>query len=166
MVDHRSGLLGISGIDSDIRRLREVSTSNANARLAVQMFCYSIRKQVAAMIAALDGVVLAGLHRRDRRTRCKRESRDLWRLVLDRRQPRRGSEQSREQSHQRSSIALLGARSHLAGRRADRPPYLGIVTGDPFLIAVANFLSDSPAVKKLPAKRWGRSGTPCRFSGW
>ena len=58
LVDHHSGLLGISGIDSDMRRLHEVSPSNADARLAIQMFCYSIRKQVAAMIAALDGVDL------------------------------------------------------------------------------------------------------------
>jgi acetate kinase len=41
-----------------MRRLHEVSPSNADARLAIQMFCYSIRKQVAAMIAALDGVDL------------------------------------------------------------------------------------------------------------
>jgi acetate kinase len=58
LVDHHSGLLGISGIDSDMRRLHEVSRSNADARLAIQMFCYSIRKQVAAMMAALDGVDL------------------------------------------------------------------------------------------------------------
>jgi hypothetical protein len=58
LVDYHSGLLGISGIDSDMRRLHEVSTSNADARLAIQMFCYSIRKQMAAMIAALDGVDL------------------------------------------------------------------------------------------------------------
>jgi acetate kinase len=56
LVDHRSGLLGISGIDSDMRRLHEASLSNVDARLAIRMFCYSIRKQVAAMIAALDGV--------------------------------------------------------------------------------------------------------------
>jgi acetate kinase len=41
-----------------MRRLREAASSNANARLAIQMFCYSVRKQVAAMIAALDGVDL------------------------------------------------------------------------------------------------------------
>lgn len=58
LVDHHSGLLGISGIGSDMRRLREAAPSNADARLAVQMFCYSVRKQVAAMIAALDGVDL------------------------------------------------------------------------------------------------------------
>ena len=58
LVDHRSGLLGISGIGSDMRRLSEAASSNVNARLAIQMFCYSVRKQVAAMIAALDGVDL------------------------------------------------------------------------------------------------------------
>ena len=58
LVDHRSGLLGISGVGSDMRRLREAAPSNADARLAIQMFCYSVRKQVAGMIAALDGVDL------------------------------------------------------------------------------------------------------------
>ena len=58
LVDHRSGLLGISGVGSDMRRLHEAASSNADARLAIQMFCYSVRKQVAAMIAALGGVDL------------------------------------------------------------------------------------------------------------
>ncbi len=58
LVDHRSGLLGISGVGSDMRRLHEAASSNADARLAIQMFCYSVRKQVAGMIAALDGVDL------------------------------------------------------------------------------------------------------------
>ena len=58
LVDQRSGLLGISGVGSDMRSLHEVSASNADARLAIQMFCYSVRKQIAAMIAALDGIDL------------------------------------------------------------------------------------------------------------
>jgi|LNAP01.1.fsa_nt_gb acetate kinase len=58
LVDHRSGLLGISGVSSDMRILHEAASSNADARLAIQMFRYSVRKQVAAMIAALDGVDL------------------------------------------------------------------------------------------------------------
>ena len=58
LVDHRSGLLGISGVASDMRRLHEAASSNPDVRLAIQMFCYSVRKQVAAMIAALDGVDL------------------------------------------------------------------------------------------------------------
>jgi acetate kinase len=58
LVDRRSGLLGISGVGSDMRRLHEAASADADARLAIQMFCYSVRKQVAAMIAALDGVDL------------------------------------------------------------------------------------------------------------
>jgi acetate kinase len=58
LVDHRSGLLGISGLGSDMRRLHEAAPLDADARLAIEMFCYSVRKQVAAMIAALDGVDL------------------------------------------------------------------------------------------------------------
>jgi acetate kinase len=58
LVDHRSGLIGISGISSDMRQLHEAAASNVDARLAIRMFCYSVRKQVAAMIAALEGVDL------------------------------------------------------------------------------------------------------------
>ena len=63
LVDHRSGLLGISGVGSDMRSLHEAAgsnsaPSNADAQLAIQMFSISVRKQVAAMIAVLDGVDL------------------------------------------------------------------------------------------------------------
>ena len=58
LVDHRSGLLGISGLDSDMQLLHEAASSNPDARLAIEMFCYSVRKQVAAMIAVLDGADL------------------------------------------------------------------------------------------------------------
>jgi acetate kinase len=58
LVDHRSGLLGVSGVGGDMRRLREAAPSNADARLAIDMFCYSVRKQVAAMVAVLGGVDL------------------------------------------------------------------------------------------------------------
>ena len=56
LIDRRSGVLGISGVGGDMRRLHQTASSNGDARLAIQMFCYSVRKQVAAMIAALDGV--------------------------------------------------------------------------------------------------------------
>ncbi len=56
LVDGRSGLLGISGVGGDMRGLHKAAPTNADAQLAIQMFCYSVRKQVAAMIAALDGV--------------------------------------------------------------------------------------------------------------
>ena len=58
MIDHRSGLLGISATSSDMRRLHEASSENLDARLAIDMFCCSVRKQIAAMIAVLGGVDL------------------------------------------------------------------------------------------------------------
>jgi acetate kinase len=58
LIDHRSGLLGISGVSGDLRRLHDAAPTNADARLAIEMFCYSVRKQIAAMISALGGVDL------------------------------------------------------------------------------------------------------------
>jgi acetate kinase len=58
LVDHRSGLLGISGVAGDMRRLHEAAPANTDARLAVEMFCYSARKAIAAMAAGLGGVDL------------------------------------------------------------------------------------------------------------
>jgi acetate kinase len=56
MVDHRAGLLGISGVAGDMRRLHEHAAASADARLAIAMFCYSVRKELAAMTAVLGGV--------------------------------------------------------------------------------------------------------------
>jgi acetate kinase len=56
LVDHRSGLIGISALSGDMRRLREAAASDAGARLAIRMFCQSVRKHVAAMIAVLEGI--------------------------------------------------------------------------------------------------------------
>jgi acetate kinase len=56
LIDQRSGLTGISGVGSDMRRLHDAASSNPDARLAIDMFCYSVRKQIAAMMAVLGGV--------------------------------------------------------------------------------------------------------------
>jgi acetate kinase len=56
LIDHRSGLVGISGLSSDMRSLQGAASSNPAARLAIDMFCYSVRKAIAAMIAVLGGV--------------------------------------------------------------------------------------------------------------
>lgn len=56
LVDQRSGLLGISGLSGDMRRLHVAAASNRDARLAIDMFCHSVRKQVAAMGAVLGGL--------------------------------------------------------------------------------------------------------------
>jgi acetate kinase len=54
--DHESGLLGISGMTSDVRSLLESREKNKQAALALEMFCYQVRKTVAGMAAALGGV--------------------------------------------------------------------------------------------------------------
>jgi acetate kinase len=73
LVDHRSGLLGVSGLDGDMRALKAAAATNAGARLAIEMFCYSVRKQVAAMVAALEGVDMivftGGIGEKDREVR-------------------------------------------------------------------------------------------------
>ena len=56
LMDHGSGLLGISGVSGDMRLLHAAAASNPDARLAIEMFCYSVRKQVAAMAAVLGGL--------------------------------------------------------------------------------------------------------------
>ena len=58
LVDHQSGLLGISGLSGDLRDLQKAESSNADARLAIDMFCYCASRQVAAMSAVLGHVEL------------------------------------------------------------------------------------------------------------
>jgi acetate kinase len=56
LVDRQSGLLGISGLSADMRDLQGADGRDSDARLAIDMFCYSASKQVAAMSAVLGGV--------------------------------------------------------------------------------------------------------------
>jgi len=58
LVHQQSGLLGISGISGDLRELHAAAGSNPDARLAVAMFGYSVRKQIAGMAVVLGGVDL------------------------------------------------------------------------------------------------------------
>jgi len=58
LLNQQSGLLGISGVSRDMRQLHAASAANPDAQQAIAMFCYSIRKQIAAMIAVLDGLDL------------------------------------------------------------------------------------------------------------
>lgn len=56
MVNHDSGLLGISETSSDMRELLARESGDERAADAVEMFCYQTRKWIAAMAAALGGV--------------------------------------------------------------------------------------------------------------
>jgi acetate kinase len=56
LINHQSGLLGISGLSSDMRVLHEAAAIKPNAQLAIEMFCYSVAKQIGAMITVLNGI--------------------------------------------------------------------------------------------------------------
>ncbi len=62
LVDMRSGMLGISGVSGDMRALHNdaasESVTSADSRLAIAMFCYSVRKQIGAMMVVLGGLDL------------------------------------------------------------------------------------------------------------
>ena len=51
---NESGLLGVSGISSDMRTLLE--SSDPRARLAIDLFCYRIRRELGSLAAALGGL--------------------------------------------------------------------------------------------------------------
>ena len=64
MLNERSGLLGLSGLSSDMAALLEAERDgHPGARLAVESFCYRVRKYVGAYLAVLgrtDAVVFSG----------------------------------------------------------------------------------------------------------
>ena len=56
LVNHESGLLGISETSADMRDLIERETSDMRAAEAVAVFCYQIKKCIGAYTAALSGL--------------------------------------------------------------------------------------------------------------
>ena len=54
LVYHQSGLLGVSGISSDMRTL--LASSEPRARLAIDLYCYRIRREIGSLAAALGGL--------------------------------------------------------------------------------------------------------------
>jgi len=56
LLDHRAGLLGVSGQSSDMKALLQKSQTSNAARMAVQMFGYQVRKYIGAYAAVLNGL--------------------------------------------------------------------------------------------------------------
>ncbi|MCD4747679.1 MAG: acetate kinase [Bacteroidales bacterium] len=57
LVNKKSGVLGISGISSDMRELEEeAAKNNIKAKLALDMYHYRVRKYIGAYTAAMGGV--------------------------------------------------------------------------------------------------------------
>lgn len=63
LLNHQSGIKGVSGISNYLDLLKEMSLGNSRARLAFDMFIYRIQKYIGAYFAILgqvDGVVFTG----------------------------------------------------------------------------------------------------------
>jgi len=64
MFNKKSGLLGISGISNDMRNLIEhARQGHKRAQLAIDIFCYRIKKYIGAytaVLGTLDGVIFTG----------------------------------------------------------------------------------------------------------
>jgi acetate kinase len=56
MVNHESGLLGVSEISSDMRDLLDHETQDVRAAEAVALFCYQAKKWIGSFAAALGGL--------------------------------------------------------------------------------------------------------------
>src|SRR6202451_3408417 len=56
MVNHESGLLGVSGTSSDMRDLLDHETRDVRAAEAVTLFCYQAKKWVGSFVAVLGGL--------------------------------------------------------------------------------------------------------------
>ncbi|MBL7170376.1 MAG: acetate kinase [Candidatus Omnitrophica bacterium] len=64
LLNKKSGLLGFSGISNDVREVRKAANKgNKRAELALDIFCYRIKKYIGAYMAALghvDTIVFTG----------------------------------------------------------------------------------------------------------
>lgn len=57
LLNREAGLQGVSGISNDMRAcLQAADEGNSNARLAVELFCYRLAKQIAACIVPLERI--------------------------------------------------------------------------------------------------------------
>ncbi|UCC96316.1 MAG: acetate kinase [Phycisphaerales bacterium] len=57
LCNKHSGLLGISGVSNDVRNLEELAEKDhTRARLAIDVFCYRIKKYIGAYAVVMDNV--------------------------------------------------------------------------------------------------------------
>ena len=57
ILNKKSGLLGISGVTGDVRDLKKLSREgDENAKLALEILCYRIKKYIGAYMAVLGRV--------------------------------------------------------------------------------------------------------------
>ena len=101
LLQKKSGLMGLSGgLSNDMRVLLEQSATNENARLAVEVFCYRLKKYISAYAAAMGGldvlVFTGGIGENAEAVRAKTcEGLEFLGITID---PRRNAEGSRKEA--------------------------------------------------------------------
>ena len=58
LLNKQSGLLGVSGLSSDMQELLSKTDEDAHAALAVELFCYRTRQALGGLVVALGGLDL------------------------------------------------------------------------------------------------------------
>ncbi len=80
LIYQQSGLLGVSGISSDMRTLRR--SSAADAREAIDLFVYRIAREIGSLVAAaggVDGLIFTGgIGENDPQSRSEVAARCRW----------------------------------------------------------------------------------------
>ncbi len=63
LINHESGLLGISETNSDMRELMKIEDTDQRAKEAIELFCYQTKKWIgsyAAVLGGLDVLIFSG----------------------------------------------------------------------------------------------------------
>lgn len=108
LLDHESGLLGISGISGDMREIHR-AVENPRAQLAIEMFSRVAKKAIGSFAAVLGGLDLlvftGGIGENDSIVRSKIcEGLDFLGIALD---PERNSQHQRQISNSESRVSVL-----------------------------------------------------------
>lgn len=58
LINKFSGMIGVSGVSSDMREIQDAAANKKNprAKLALEMFCYRIKKYIGSYAAAMGGI--------------------------------------------------------------------------------------------------------------
>lgn len=111
LVYKQSGLLGVSGTTADMHALLERRHEDANADLAINLFCYTIKKTIGAYAAAMGGVdsliFSAGIGERSAAIRRQiTEELEFLGIVIDDERNRRG-DRLISAEHSRSGVHVI-----------------------------------------------------------
>ncbi len=141
LIYRQSGLLGVSGVSSDMRALR--ASSDPAAGEAIALFVYRIVRELGSLVAALGGidalVFSGGIGEHDAMTRRRRE-----RFPMDRRGPRSGSQFARRPKDQRRRLGRFGLGRPDRRGATHRAPYGGGSVVRATTARALSHLSDRP----------------------